>query len=82
MKIIERIDQVDTGMGLGKEEDSSSFMTSDARIRCGSGGGGVRPSLPSLGQLLKQMIRWERGKSKWAIRTGVWEIKRGKLEVL
>ncbi len=48
MKIIERIDQVDTGMGLGKEEDSSSFMTSDARIRCGSGGGGspAQPSQP------------------------------------
>lgn len=47
MKIIERIDQVDTGMGLGKEEDSSSFMTSDAPIRCGSGGGSpAQPSQP------------------------------------
>lgn len=29
------IDQMDTGKGLGEEEDSSSFMTSDALIRCG-----------------------------------------------
>jgi len=28
------MDKVDTGMGLGKEEDSSSFMTSHAPIRC------------------------------------------------
>jgi hypothetical protein len=33
--MMEMIDQMYTGKGLGKEEDSSSFMTSDALIRGG-----------------------------------------------